>query len=369
MSIRLLQFPFLAAATMTCSLVSSGNLLLGEEPAATESVPMVFDGFDGKSDAEWRTIRPDPTHVSLTRHPGNLTVTTQAGTIGGDARGRQTPLTKNMHLVANPTKDDGDFVVTTCVESFHPTMKYQQAGLVVYDDDDNYLKYDLESDGNATMFKHMREKDTFRLVNTDAVVEPTARLWIRLTKRGNVYERSFSLNGDKFDSAGEAVWGNGRPKWIGIVAENGPPGADEIEARFDFFEVRELTVKERQNAAYLKRQELAGSWTVVATRANGEDLATGPISEFSFDGGNVSFLIGDQRNEVDYTLDIRTDPNGFVMSSLTQDATKPVNGILSLDNDKLVLCLSPPPGTPAPTRLETSEGDGYVLMTLQRARD
>ena len=36
--------------------------------------------------------------------------------------------------------------MTTRIESFAPTTYWHQAGLIVYDDDDNYLKCDLEWD-------------------------------------------------------------------------------------------------------------------------------------------------------------------------------------------------------------------------------
>ncbi len=280
---------------------------LANSLTAEDAKILLRDDFEEKTTVDWQPKRPDPSHASLDKHPGRLTITTQLGSIGGDARGRQTPLTKNLYLVANPVEGEGDFVLTTCIESFRPTMKYQQAGVLVYDDDDNYAKYDLEAGSNWVGFKFMRESKTFRLVNTDSAFTPTNRIWMRLIKRGNVYERAFSTDGMKYTSAGDAVWGNGRPTWVGIVAINGSQIAEEIEAQFDFFEIRELNEEERQNEAYQERQQLAGSWTVSRARVSGKDTAASPIREFKFEGGNVLFSINDQRMQVDYALDTKKD--------------------------------------------------------------
>ncbi|KLU03386.1 putative transmembrane protein [Rhodopirellula islandica] len=362
MSSERFRFGVAVVVALALNLGAASTRLFAEEPKA-----LFIDEFDGKARPEWNPVRPDPDLVSFSSHPGKLTLTTQLGAIGGDVRRRRTPLTKNLFLIANPTQGDGDFVVTTCVESFHPTMRYQQAGLLIYDDDDNYLKFDLESNGSEPGFKHMREKDTFRLVDTDPKIKREDRIWFRLIKRGNVYERAYSTDGKEFEVLGEAVWGDGSPQQVGLVACNGPMEAGEIEAQFDFFQIRELTPDERQDPVYLQRLELAGAWDVVSTKVNGEDLAEGPITEFNFDGGNVSFVIQSELTEVDYSLNVDSEPKGFTMSSLTVGAKEPVNGNYSIDDDQLILCLSLPPGTPAPEKLETLENDGHILLTLQRA--
>ncbi|WP_461507485.1 DUF1349 domain-containing protein [Rhodopirellula baltica] len=348
-----------------------GSQLVADEPKrpldAEEPEVLFVDEFDVQLSEQWNPVRPDPERFSLNRHPGKLTLVTHHGDIVGDVRKRRAPLAKNLFLIPNPAEGDGDFVVTTCVESFRPTMKYQQAGLLIYDGDDNYLKFDLESNGSTPGFKHIREQDAFRLYDTDPKIKPADRVWFRLVKRGNVYERAYSTDGKKFEVFGEAVWGDGSPLQVGIIAFNGPREADEIEASFDFFRVRKLTREERDDPAYLQRQKIAGSWDVVKTRASGEDLVEGPISEFRFDGGDVSFVIQGERTEVDFMLDIESEPNGFTMSSLTVGATDPVHGNYELNEDQLVLCLSLPPGTPAPQELGSSPGDGRILMTLKRS--
>ena len=65
----------------------------------------MYDGFEGKLALNWEPVRHDPTHVSLVKHPGKLTITTQRGTIHGnekaDVLSGGTPA-KNLYLIRNP---------------------------------------------------------------------------------------------------------------------------------------------------------------------------------------------------------------------------------------------------------------------------
>ncbi|HKM83952.1 MAG TPA: DUF1349 domain-containing protein, partial [Candidatus Acidoferrum sp.] len=110
-------------------------------------VLLAYDGFDGKLGLNWKPVRPDPSHVSLKKTPGALTITTQRGSIHGeetkDAFGEGIKA-KNIYVIDNPLAPGGDFVVTTCVSGFTPETNYQQAGLIIYNDDDNYLKFGYE---------------------------------------------------------------------------------------------------------------------------------------------------------------------------------------------------------------------------------
>lgn len=201
----------------------------------------LFEPFEGHLTLDWKPVRPDPTHVSLTKNPGRLTITTQPGGMWEDT-GREA---KNLYLVRTPMAQGGDFVLTTCIESFRPTMKWQQAGLLIYDDD-NYLKCAMEAgDGNPRLAL-VRESDGEAQSEIDQTGIETEKVWIRIIKRGKTYERAYSIDGRRFVSAGEVDWGDGIPKRIGLFAKNGTGSETEIDAAFDFFEVRSLTPTERE---------------------------------------------------------------------------------------------------------------------------
>lgn len=203
---------------------------------------LAFDGFDGKLGLNWQPIRHDPSHVSLTKHPGKLTITTQRGTIHEAEKARNEPQAKNLFVIDNPLGKDVDFVMTTCITSFTPQQAYQQAGLLVYDDDDNYLKWSYEYNwrkGEGQTFHVVAEtnaKAEHIQVDSESGLE---RYWLRLTKRGNRYEFASSKDGKAYSVYGQVKWGEGAPKKLGLIAKNGgPQGVKEMDVPFDFFELR-----------------------------------------------------------------------------------------------------------------------------------
>ena len=218
---------------------------------------VAFDDFDGKSALNWKPVRPDPSHVSLAKNPGTLTITTQRGSIHGEEKkdeygeGIQA---KNIYLIDNPLAKDADFVATTCVVGFTPAMAYQQAGLIVYDDDDNYLKLDYEFNwgkGDGQTFFCVSETaanpEHHPIEGSESGLK---RYWLRLTKRGDRYEYATSLDGDAFRIHGEVAWGDGSPKRIGVLAKNGGnKDAPEADASFEFFELRSPAPAARDEAA------------------------------------------------------------------------------------------------------------------------
>jgi regulation of enolase protein 1 (concanavalin A-like superfamily) len=230
-----------------------GGLFTYAEPPAKEAKPdgkegegkfkfLAYDGFDGKLGLNWQPVRHDATHVSLTKNPGKLTITTQRGTIHGDEKARGEPLAKNLFVIDNPLAKETDFVVTTCISSFAPFMAYQQAGLICYDDDDNYLKWGWEFDwhkGQGQTLYLVREIDANPEHHYVQAGSGWKKVWLRLSKRGNVYEYSASSDGKDFTVYGAKPWGEGAPKKIGFLAKNGgQEGVPEIDACFEFFELR-----------------------------------------------------------------------------------------------------------------------------------
>jgi len=237
--------------------------------ADEETTIRLYDGFDGKFALDWEPVRPDKAHVSLEKNPGKFTITTQQGGIYGSVG----PSAKNFYLIQNPLAEGGDFVLTTCIESFKPTLSWQQAGLLVYDDDDNYLKCDVEWSKSAVQFRYIRETDGKPANVLDQSGVDQERVWIRITKRGKSYERAYSSDGKKFVSAGAGDWGDGSPKWIGIFAKNGPNVSDGIDAVFDFFELRSLTPAEKGR--------FSAAQAAVAPKTKPEEAAPGDVEKES----------------------------------------------------------------------------------------
>lgn len=203
---------------------------------------LAYEGFDGTLRLNWKPVRSDPTHVSLTKHRGKLTLTTQRGTIHGNEKTAGEPSAKNLFLIDNPLSKDADFIMTTCVSDFTPVAAYQQAALLCYDDDDNYAKFSYEfnwAKGSGQRFILVLETEANPQHYPTEEVSDLNRVWLRLTKHGKSYEYATSTNGKSFTVHGTQDWGDGAPKKLGLVAKNGgPDGVPEVEVCFDFFELR-----------------------------------------------------------------------------------------------------------------------------------
>lgn len=107
--------------------------------AAGEVSVLAYDGFDGDFGLDWKTLNPDPSHYSLTKDPGALTITTWHGGLHGSSTDYE-----NLFLTDCPGAAGGDFQLTTCTFSFKPVAIWNQAGLVFYSDDGNYLQFVYE---------------------------------------------------------------------------------------------------------------------------------------------------------------------------------------------------------------------------------
>lgn len=286
---------------------------------AAESDPAIefrmLDEFDGKLALEWKPLREDPSHFSLTKHPGKLTITTQFGSMH---QRRDRPQTKNVFLLDNPSSGRDGFVAIACLESFKPTTNWHQAGLMLFDDEDNYLKFVLElnnrtehATGVGPIFNLLREVDGGSSITKTLIEdEVPRRVWLRLTVRGSHHEYATSTDGETFTVHGELPWGDGSPKQIGLMATNGSnASASEIDAQFDSFEVRSLTPDEMNEPKYVERRKLAGPWKVTSCQIGGKNLENAPLSRFVFAEGKVTIEEKEKSLQAEYTLDAVVIPS------------------------------------------------------------
>jgi cytochrome c len=116
---------------------------------------------------------------------------------------------------------------------------YEQGGLLVYVDDDNYIKYDLISDDGQTV----KNRIELRSEVNGAIRDPQPQVtglnadaaWLRLTKTGNSYAGEYSLDGVTWQSIGQPVTNEmAAPKFGLFTLGNNSPGANVV---FDYFSV------------------------------------------------------------------------------------------------------------------------------------
>ncbi|HEX6683928.1 MAG TPA: ThuA domain-containing protein, partial [Candidatus Limnocylindrales bacterium] len=157
--------------------------------------PVPNDEFDGSSldKCRWGAIvREDAAAYRV--EGGALKIDVSNGDIYGSGNSGPT----NFMLQNAPA---GDWTIQTKVDGSLLNEQYQQAGLIVYRDDDNYLKFNYIVDNQAG--QPLSRRIEFRSEIGGAVQNPQPQatnladaVWhLRLAKVGNVYTASYSLDG------------------------------------------------------------------------------------------------------------------------------------------------------------------------------
>ncbi|MCY1137584.1 family 43 glycosylhydrolase [Actinoplanes sp. Pm04-4] len=191
------------------------------DPVVGALLPAYSDEFDSTApNAGWSWVRPDAT---VTVSGGSLVRPTQAGDLA---------LGANNAGVLLRDAPAGPFVVETKVQ-FDGVRGNQQAGLVLYDTDDRFVKLAhsvLPLNGVANTFLQQTEftkEDGGRSGPSFGGPAP-GTMWLRLLHRDGVARMATSRDGVTWTWG--AAWTMPRPFRIGVVAMGGT-GAT---ARFDY---------------------------------------------------------------------------------------------------------------------------------------
>ncbi len=183
------------------------------------------DEFDADLDSGvWTTVRGDRARHEVS--DGQLHIPTYPAGIAGSSF---------------PLQDvpDGEWEVTTEV-TIDPAQRFQQGGLVLYRDDDNYAKFDLTYGSNGLRVEYIwRQNGSDRNSGFDSVVPPADledTFWLRLTSDGENVRASASTDGEVFGAFGRDVrLDTLNASGIGPFAMRGATDAPEITASFGWF--------------------------------------------------------------------------------------------------------------------------------------
>lgn len=205
------------------------------------------DEFDGAeiNTCQWSIVRPDAEGLRLA--DGWLEIDTSPYDI---AQGNNTPVS-NIVLQDQPGED---WTIETLVDGSEFDQGYEQGGLIVYVDDDTYLKLDYISDSATSSRLEFRGESGGSLLNPrPQLAGVTEDVWhLRIAKEGTAYTASYSTDGETWESFAPITHtGLGEAK-VGLFALGARDGADAT-ARFDYFRVVEdgepLTVSATLNPA------------------------------------------------------------------------------------------------------------------------
>jgi PKD repeat protein len=210
----------------------------GEDPGFDDT----FDGsaIDG---CRWnRIVGYESDRVSVA--DGSLSIETFNADINGGNNG---PI-ENLILQQPP---EGDWTVETKMTA--PLAdNWQLAGLMLYSDDDHYVKYDIVADNNAGSARdlrvELRKEEGGPLSGTgqpdpDPPASASNTWWLRLTKTGNTYTGAISADGVTWHQTAGSVTAALDDPGIGLMAI-GPSQESPITVDFDHFRVIENAAPE-----------------------------------------------------------------------------------------------------------------------------
>ena len=189
--------------------------------------PLSADFKTGALGDEWTVYNEDSDNYTFIND--GLQITTQVGDFSDDS-------VNNLFL----QQAAGDWLVQTNIKlSATPSASYQQAGLVVFEDIDNYIKLDYEYSGSNTGFRFFNTANGEMATVGSANISGLTELYLRLTKEGSRYTAYYSTDGVAFTELASTIAAYMNPR-IGLLASNGAPSqAGSINATFTYLKVAE----------------------------------------------------------------------------------------------------------------------------------
>lgn len=175
-------------------------------------VKSVSDEFDGTLGSQWEWLRENKANHSLTKKSGALTITSEVGDVS-----EGTNNAKNMLLQSA----NNDWVIETKLVASRTPSQPENAGIIVYESDENFIKLMFRAvikttrggrNGEAptqpgTLDLIMEENGiTKSMANINLRSEITGEndLILKLEKKGSIYTAYYSLDGSNYQLLGTA---------------------------------------------------------------------------------------------------------------------------------------------------------------------
>lgn len=177
-------------------------------------------------------MREDPLNWSLTALPGSLQINVAGGYVVTGT---------NPNVLLRPAPG-GNFQIQTQI-TFRPTRNFQFAGLIIYENDKNFLQAGrsaCNSTGCAGVGLYMDNYENGVIVKPDfgqpyGEIDP---LLLRLSRRENTYTFEASTDGKVWFIIGSHT-SDMNPVYIGLVTGQRMRG-ENVPATFEYFEVHGL---------------------------------------------------------------------------------------------------------------------------------
>jgi len=176
-------------------------------------VKSVSDEFNGAVGSQWQWIRENKTNYNLTKNTGALSITSEVGDVS-----EATNNAKNVLLQSA----NSDWAIETKMVGSRVPSQPENAGILVYQDDDNFVKFVLRavtktSRGGSDRTAAETQPGTIDLIieengiaksmasfNLRNEITGNSALIMKLEKSGSNYTAYYSLDGVKYDKLGTA---------------------------------------------------------------------------------------------------------------------------------------------------------------------
>lgn len=214
-----------------------------QEDVPAAPVDMLSDEFNAATlGAQWSWVR-EPEAATFGLLGGGLRMQTQPGDLHMD---------KNNASVLHEAAPSGDYVVETKVTLDMPAegccFNFAQGGLVIYKDDDNFIKLVTFSGWETRQIEFAKEMnpvpDGYPRYGNTVIGPPDKTVWLRIVKRGQGTSERYtgysSRDGQKWVRGGTWTHDLGAAARIGLVAMARPVDGAPYPATFDYVHVSTL---------------------------------------------------------------------------------------------------------------------------------
>ncbi len=215
---------FLSAGTGTYSdnhWIDNIFLQVDQDPCQQTDLPFI-DNFDSPElDSCWSWVREDTSRWSLTERPGWMRIYTTQGNVEG------------VHNVLLRAKPIGNFEFETRV-NITPTHDYHGAGLICYQDDNNWF-YIARQKSDAQKVQVLG-RDGGAVSGNEFDSVDASFVYLRIRVESGLLTAMWSLDHRQWSSmiTRSYSWSGGNGWQIGLLSLSGGNNAPEIPADFEY---------------------------------------------------------------------------------------------------------------------------------------
>ncbi len=165
----------------------------------------ISDDFNGSIGSQWKWVRENPSNHSLSKKQGSLTITTEKGDVSEGSNNAKNILLQSAN---------NDWTIETKLVGSRVPAQPENAGILAYQDDDNFVKLMLRAVIKTTRQNGVQPGTIDFLMEENGIAKSVASfnlreeivgdnaLILKLEKKGSVYTASYSLDGKSFKVLG-----------------------------------------------------------------------------------------------------------------------------------------------------------------------